>query len=65
MAENKHTQKFIADKLGLSLYGLRLKLSNKNEFKANELKKIADIYGVSIDYFFSNKVAKIAIKETG
>lgn len=63
MKENRHTQKNVADILGLSSYGFRLKLKGKNEFKASEIKKISKLYNVSADYFFSDKVAKIAIKE--
>lgn len=62
MKENQHTQKFVADLLGLSLFGFRLKLNGKNEFKANEIKKLAELYEVSTDYFFSEIVAKMAIK---
>ncbi|AXU30852.1 TPA: transcriptional regulator [Clostridioides difficile] len=63
MKENRHTQKNVADILGLSSYGFRLKLKGKNEFKASEIKKISKLYNVSADYFFSDEVAKIAIKE--
>ena len=58
MKENQHTQKFVADLLGLSLFGF----NGKNEFKANEIKKLSELYGVSTDYFFSELVAKMAIK---
>lgn len=63
MKENRHTKKNVADILGLSSYGFRLKLKGKNEFKASEIKKISKLYNVSADYFFSDEVAKIAIKE--
>ncbi|MBH7874020.1 DUF739 family protein [Clostridioides difficile] len=63
MKENRHTQKNVADILGLSSYGFRLKLKGKNEFKASEIKKISKLYNVSADYFFSDEVAKIATKE--
>ena len=62
MKENQHTQKFVADLLGLSLFGFRLKLNGKNEFKANEIKKLSELYGLSTDYFFSELVSKMAIK---
>jgi len=62
MAEHKHTQKIVSDYLGLSEYGFRLKLHGVNEFKANEIKKLSLLYNVSTDYFFSDEVAKIAIK---
>ncbi len=33
MKENQHTQKFVADLLGLSLFGFRLKLNGKMSSK--------------------------------
>lgn len=62
MSENGHTQAFLADYLNISCYGFAKKLNGQNEFKASEIKKIADLYNVSMDYFFSDKVAKIATK---
>ena len=61
MREHGHTQNFIAEKLGISPYGLRLKLKGSSQFKANEIKILADLYNISVDYFFSDEVAKIAI----
>ena len=60
MRENRHTQSDIADILSISPQGLRLKLSGVSQFKANEIKILADLYHVSVDYFFSDDVAKIA-----
>ncbi|MFN1775290.1 helix-turn-helix domain-containing protein [Clostridioides difficile] len=48
----------MADILGLSSYGFRLKLKGKNEFKASEIKKISKLYNVSADYFFQMKLLK-------
>ncbi|WP_415990602.1 helix-turn-helix domain-containing protein [Intestinibacter bartlettii] len=62
MSENGHTQSFLADYLNISCYGFAKKLNGQNEFKASEIKKIADLYNVSIDYFFSDKVARITTK---
>ena len=39
--------KFIADKLGLSYYGLQLKIDNKNEFKASEVSALCDMLEIS------------------
>lgn len=58
MSENGHTQKFIANYLDLSEYGLRKKLNGETEFKANEISKLAELYKVSVDYFFSKDVAR-------
>ena len=63
MRENRHTQSDIADILSISPQGLRLKLSGVSQFKANEIKILADLYHVSVDYFFSDDVAKIAKKD--
>ena len=63
MAECGHNQQYISDYLNISPYGLRLKMNGTHEFKASELKKLSELYNVSIDYFFSPNVAKIAIKE--
>ena len=60
MRENRHTQSDIADILSISPQGLRLKLSGVSQFKAIEIKILADLYHVSVDYFFSDDVAKIA-----
>lgn len=35
--------KYIADSLGLSPYGLQLKLNNKNEFKTSEITAICEL----------------------
>ena len=63
MAEVGQNQKDISDYWGSSLSGFRLKLKGTNEFKASEIKALADLYGVPTDYFFSPSIAKIATKE--
>ncbi len=52
MKENQHTQKFVADLLGLSLFGFRLKLNGKNEFKANEIKSCLNYMEYQQTIFF-------------
>ena len=39
--------KFIAKSLGLSSYGLSLKINNKNEFKTGEISKLCEILGIT------------------
>ncbi len=63
MRENGHTQSDIAEILSISPQGLRLKLSGVSQFKANEIKILADLYHVSVDYFFSDDVVKIAKRD--
>ena len=53
MGENDHTRKFIAKRLGITPSGLQKKLNGKSEFKASEIKILADLYKVSVDYFFN------------
>lgn len=38
---------FIAQKMGLSYYGLRRKLNNLCEFKASEISSLCDILGIT------------------
>lgn len=40
--------KYIAEELGLSPYGLQLKIENDNEFKVSEVDKLADLLHLSI-----------------
>lgn len=63
MRENRHTQSDIAEILSISPQGLRLKLSGVSQFKANEIKILADLYHVSVDYFFADDVVKIAKRD--
>lgn len=62
MREHGHTQKQLAEYLGLSEYGLRRKLNGQSEFKANELFELAKLYNVSVDYFFTDRVAELQQK---
>lgn len=62
MREYGHTQKQLAEYLGLSEYGLRRKLNGQSEFKANELFELAKLYNVSVDYFFTDRVAELQQK---
>jgi len=39
--------KYIAEKLGLSYYGLQKKIENKSEFKASELYALSELIGLS------------------
>lgn len=39
--------KFLAEKLGISPYGLSLKIENKNEFKAGEIKLLCELLGIT------------------
>lgn len=42
-------RKYIAEKLGLSPYGLSKKISNENEFKVSEVEKICNILNMTAD----------------
>lgn len=53
MAENRHTQDYVSGELKISAVAFRRKLSGETEFKASELQKLAQMYGVPVDYFFS------------
>ena len=53
--------KFIAEKLGISPYGLTLKLDGKNEFKVREVAIMCEILGITSlkekeRIFFAQKV---------
>lgn len=56
--------KFIAEKLGISPYGLTLKLDGKNEFKAREIATMCEILNITSlkekeRIFFAQTVKKI------
>lgn len=38
---------FIAKALGLTPYGLSLKINNRNEFKASEIEALSDLLGIA------------------
>ena len=39
--------KYIAERLGLSTYGLRLKIENKSEFKTSEVAALCEILHIT------------------
>ena len=52
--------KFVAECLGLSPYGLQLKIENKREFKTSEVAKLCEILDITSlrekeEIFFTNK----------
>ena len=54
---------YIAKSIGLTPYGLTLKIRNVNEFKASEIDKICILLGIDspeerCDIFFASKVDK-------
>ena len=54
---------YIAKSIGLTPYGLTLKIRNANEFKASEIDKICILLGIDspeerCDIFFASKVDK-------
>lgn len=53
--------KAVAEFLGLSTYGLRLKMQNKNEFKTSEVAALCEFLGITEltekeKIFFADKV---------
>ena len=54
MAENGYKQVDIALELDISLVALQSKLSGKTEFKADEIKQLANIFNV--DFTISKEV---------
>lgn len=52
--------KFVAEYLGLSSYGLTLKINNKNEFKTSEVATLCELLGITSlkekeEIFFAQK----------
>lgn len=67
--EKGYKLKYIAEKMGLSSYGLDLKLSKRNEFKVSEVNKMIEILSLS-EYeiqkiFFGNTDTKSEQKAVG
>jgi transcriptional regulator with XRE-family HTH domain len=63
--QNKVSQNDLANFIGITKNGLQIALK-KNEFKVSTLKKIADVFKVSIGYFFEDETSsdvKIEEKE--
>lgn len=48
------TRKEAAEKLGITYRGLAMKLSGKHDFKAGEVRTLAELWGVSTDYLLGN-----------
>lgn len=53
MAENSHTQEFVAKYLNLSADGLRNKIKGKSDFKVNEVLILAKLYDVKPEIFLN------------
>lgn len=47
IAESGLKKSYIAKAIGLSPYGLSLKIKNSNEFKASEIIKLCNLLGIS------------------
>ena len=52
--------KFVAEYLGLSSYGLTLKINNKNEFRTSEVATLCELLGITSlkekeEIFFAQK----------
>lgn len=45
--ESGYKRSYIAKELGLSTYGLSLKIRNVNEFKASEIDKLCVLIGIT------------------
>ena len=61
IAESGLKKSYIAKAMGLSRYGLTLKLQNLNEFKASEIEKLCILLGITdveerCAIFFASKV---------
>ena len=56
-----YRKSYIAKSIGLSTYGLSLKIHNRNEFKAAEIEKLSNLLGIKsweerAKIFFAEKV---------
>ena len=56
-----YRKNFIAESLGLTPYGLTLKIRNENEFKASEIDALSTLLGIEswedrVAIFFAEKV---------
>ena len=63
ITESGLKKSYIAKSIGLTPYGLTLKIRNVNEFKASEIDKICILLGIDspeerCDIFFASKVDK-------
>lgn len=60
---------FIAEKLGLTTYGLQKKVENKSQFKAEEIKTLCEVLKITSleekeKIFFADDVDKMTTKKT-
>ena len=53
MRKSGKTKKEVAKALGLSEQGFLLKLNNKNEFKASEMKTLVELLSCDLSIFFT------------
>lgn len=53
MAENNHTQGYVAKYLKLSADGLRRKMQGKSDFKVTEVLALAKLYNVKPEIFLN------------
>lgn len=63
ISESGLKKSYIAKSIGLTPYGLTLKIRNINEFKASEIDKICILLGIDspeerCDIFFASRVDK-------
>ena len=61
IAQSGLKKSYIAKSIGLSPYGLTLKIQNTNEFKASEIEKLCSLLGIDVleernAIFFASKV---------
>lgn len=52
MSEHGDTQSELAEKLGISKQTLNYKLMGRHDMSIQMLTRIAELYGVTIEYFF-------------
>lgn len=60
IVENGLTQEQLADMLGITIATFNYKVNNKSEFKASEIKKLAEVFHLTDEevnaIFFADKV---------
>lgn len=59
IAKSGYKQSFIAEKLGLTSYGFRLKVDGKSEFKSSEIVALCELLKIDskkmVDIFLTKK----------
>lgn len=55
--EHRHSQQFVASKLGISAQRYSLKELNKANFTLPEARKLSELYGLSIDELFAKRIS--------